>query len=309
MSTPNAVYSSLATRRRYEVWFLRMGLADGSGAFWIRYLLLSPGQSEFDGQYPLRSPVQIWATWFPFGGKPVTLIRGLPLDSLKLSPKGAEPFYFRTENAVIEEDRCHGLLELDGHSLLWDLRYRSCFSVTLSDKGWIGFSRTPHSDAIFSGEIVFDGRRVAGEPLGVGVQGHNCGYRHRKFWTWTHAYFSRANQPPSTLEALTYEMPLGFVFRKAVLWHDGVQRVFRKFRESGDLSEDAQWKFDCMGRDRTEISAAIDGREPVAGQADRFRDCHRHFPVFVTASWRHHLPHPTKAPFGVGESPILFQKG
>ena len=250
-------------RRRYEVWFLRMGLADGTGAWWIRYLLFSPGRSDPGIDNPLRSPLQVWATWFPLGGKPLSLIRGLPLDSLKLSPKGGEPFYFRAENAVIEQDRCHGVLELDGHSLLWDLRYRSSLAVTLSDRNWIGFSRTPHSDAIFSGEIVFDGRRMADAPLGFGVQGHNCGYRHRKSWTWTHAYFSHADKPPSTLEALTYEMPFGLVFRKAVLWHDGVQRIFRKVRESSDPGADARWKFDCMGRDRIEISAAIDGRGPA----------------------------------------------
>jgi len=261
-SALNAVYSSLAARRRYEVWFLRMGLADGSGAWWIRYLLLSPGRKESGGDDPLHHPVQIWATWFPFRGKPVSFIRGLPLHMLELSAQAIEPFHFRTEAGGIEQNGCHGALQMDGHSLLWDLRFRSSFAVTLSDKGWIGFSRTPHSDAIFSGEIVFDGRRMAGEPLGFGVQGHNCGYRHRKFWTWTHAYFSRADHPSSTLEALTYEMPFGLVFRKAVLWHDGVQHVFRKLRETGDAASGLQWKFECIGRDKTEIKVAIDGRGP-----------------------------------------------
>jgi hypothetical protein len=40
----NEVYSSLSTRRRYEVWFLRLGLADNSSAWWFRYLLLNPGE-------------------------------------------------------------------------------------------------------------------------------------------------------------------------------------------------------------------------------------------------------------------------
>lgn len=260
MSTLNAAFSELSARRRYEVWFIRMGLADGSGALWIRYLLLNPGRSEGRGEDPLHGPVQIWATWFPYNGKPISLIRGLPVDSFMVSPKDAESFYFRTEAGELEESRCHGALQLDGHCLSWNLRYRSSFAVTLSDKGWIGFSRTPHSDAIFSGEVVFDGRRMAGEPLGFGLQGHNCGYRHRKFWTWTHAYFHRAEQPASTLEALTYEMPFGFVFRKAVLWHDGVQRVFKKFQESSDAGQDMQWRFDCAGDDGTEINVAIDGR-------------------------------------------------
>jgi hypothetical protein len=33
MRTLNEVYSSLSTRRRYEVWFVRFGLADGTGAW------------------------------------------------------------------------------------------------------------------------------------------------------------------------------------------------------------------------------------------------------------------------------------
>ena len=41
----NQVYSALTTRRRYEVWFLKMALADGSGAWWFRYLLTKSGET------------------------------------------------------------------------------------------------------------------------------------------------------------------------------------------------------------------------------------------------------------------------
>ena len=44
MQTLNELYSSLSVRRRYEVWFIRLGLADGSGAWWFRYLLMNPGR-------------------------------------------------------------------------------------------------------------------------------------------------------------------------------------------------------------------------------------------------------------------------
>jgi len=33
----NAVYSSGERKRPYEIWFLRCGMADGSGAWWFRY--------------------------------------------------------------------------------------------------------------------------------------------------------------------------------------------------------------------------------------------------------------------------------
>ena len=261
MATLNEVFSSLLVRRRYEVWFLRMGLADGSGAWWFRYLLMNPGRGGCQGN-PRGLPVQVWATWFPVNGKPRSFIQGFPLQEFALSGRGKSPFHFRIGGNEIGEDCCRGALEVDGHSIAWNLRYRSTFRATLSNKGWIGFSRSPHSDAIFSGHVNFDGRSFTGEPLGFGVQGHNCGYRHRNFWTWTHAYFSRSSQPASTLEALVYEMPFGLVFRKAVLWHDGVQHIFRKLEETGDPRRNMQWTFRCAARDGLKLTVAIDGRGP-----------------------------------------------
>jgi predicted nucleic acid-binding Zn ribbon protein len=186
----------------------------------------------------------------------------------------------RVRSNEISEDSCRGALEVDGHRVSWDLHYRSTFRVTLSNKGWIGFSRSPHSDALFSGEIMLDGQRFAGEPLGFGVQGHNCGYRHRSFWTWTHAYFPRRGQPATTLEALVYEMPFGLVFRKAVLWHDGSPHVFRDLRESGSSRESAQWNFLCAAKGGIRLKASIDGRGPCSHRIPYVKtDCSGNFEV------------------------------
>ena len=258
MATLNEVFSGLSVKRRYEVWFLRMGLADGSGAWWFRYLLMNPGRGGF-ARDPRGMPVQVWATWFPTGEKPQSFIQGFPLQGVDLSGRGQSPLHFRMGENSIEEDSCRGSLNVDGHAVSWNLRYRSAFAVTLSNKGWIGFSRTPHSDALFSGQITLDGRSFAGEPLGFGLQGHNCGYRHRNFWRWAHAYFSLPGHPASTLEALVYEMPFGLVFRKAVLWHEGQKYVFRKLEESGVTKEPFQWMFTCVGRTGLRVEAAIDG--------------------------------------------------
>jgi hypothetical protein len=132
----------------------------------------------------------------------------------------------------------------------------------MSTKGWIGFSRTPHSDAWFSGQITLDGRRFEGEPLGFGVQGHNCGYRHRNFWTWAHIYFPRPDGPPSTCEALVYEMPFGLVFRKVVLWHDGNQHEFRNLQETRRDPEKFAWDFGCSAENGFRLEGAIDGAGP-----------------------------------------------
>ena len=261
METLNEVYSPLSTRRRYEVWFLRLGLADGLGAWWFRYLLMNPGRGGCPGN-PRGMPVQVWATWFPRDGKPQSFIQGFPLNDLDLSSRGQNPFHFRLGSNEIDENSCRGALEVDGHKISWDLHYRSTFRVTLSNKSWIGFSRSPHSDALFSGQIALDRQGFAGDPIGFGVQGHNCGYRHRGFWTWAHAYFPRPDAPPSTLEALLYDMPFGLVFRKAVLWHEGKQHVFRNLRESTKTPGEFAWNFRCSTKDGLQLEAVFDGTGP-----------------------------------------------
>ena len=135
--------------------------------------------------------------------------------------------------------------------------------MTLSDKGWIGFSRSPHSDAAFAGEITFDGTKVAGEPLGFGVQGHNCGYRHRTFWRWMHAYFPRADGTASTVEALVYDMPLGMTFRKAVVWHAGKATVLGKMTEHEHVQEKDRLKWSFAGLlDGTPVTVTVEGAAP-----------------------------------------------
>src|SRR5438270_10434941 len=152
-----------------------MGLADGSGAWWFRYLLMNPGRGGCP-ESKQGLPVQIWATWFPAAGTPQSFIQGLPLTEFKISRKGQAPFFYQLHDNEIGEDFCRGALNVNGHSIEWNLQYRSTFRATLSSKGWIGFSRTPHSDAVFSGHITLDGRIFKADPLAFGVQGHTCGH-------------------------------------------------------------------------------------------------------------------------------------
>lgn len=261
MPTLNEVFSTLSATRRYEVWFVRLGLADGGGAWWFRYLLMNPGRSGCAGN-PQGMPVQVWATWFPANGAPQSFIQGFALPGLSISPQGKAPLQFRIADNEIGEDFCRGALNLNGHSISWNLQYRSTFHVTLSSKGWIGFSRSPHSDAIFSGEITLDSRTFSGQPLGFGVQGHNCGYRHRNFWRWAHAYFLRPSHAASTLETLVYEMPFGLVFRKTVLWHEAKEYIFRNVRETLCSREEMKWGFECSSAGGLKLKASIDGSGP-----------------------------------------------
>ena len=294
MKTFNEPFSKLSMRRRYEVWFLRLGLADGSGAWWFRYLLTNPGRNGC-GEEHARQPVQVWASWFPRMGKPQTWIQGFPLREFRLSPRGVNPFSFEAGKNRISENECSGQLALNGHHITWNLRYRSAFRMELSSKGWIGFSRTPHSDAIFSGEIALDGQSFRGEPLGYGVQGHNCGYRHRNFWTWTHLHFPRSNGTSSTFEALVYQMPVGLVFRRAVLWHEGQEHIFRHLTEFVRDPRQLNWHVRCSNARFMAVKAEIRGRDGFVHRLPYLKtDCSGQFEVandsLASAKLLVHLP-------------------
>jgi len=298
MKTLNEPYSKLSMRRRYEVWFLRLGLADGSGAWWFRYLLLNPGRGGC-AQNPQGYPAQVWATWFPREGKPQTWIQGFPLNELRLSPRNAGPFLLEMGENRISENECHGALEIDGRRISWDLRYRSSFHVNLSSMGWIGFSCTPHSDALFSGQIILDGRAFQGESLGIGMQGHNCGYRHRNFWTWAHLHFPGAANGGSTFEALVYEMPLGLFFHRAVLWHNGQIYTFRSLREDVRDPRELIWKLRAFGRPDVRVEVDIRGRKGSVHHLPYLKtDCSGQFEVAndSLAQARMVLQLPGKAP-------------
>ena len=257
----NAVYSRMQMRRRYEVWFVRCGLADGSGAWWFRHLLVQ--QPKTTTISATTKYFQVWATWFPKDEKPQTFIVNFPIEQLELSSRGQVPFRCRVPENGIEGGRCWGNLHSQGHQISWNLRIASHFGVTLSDRGWVGFSRSPHSDAEFSGRIVFDGKEFAGEPLGFGVQGHNCGYRHRTWWRWMHAYFPQAGVA-STLEALAYDLPMGFTFRNAILWHREKGHKVRQIKELEIARSSSRllWRFTGRLEDGVSLEALVEGVAP-----------------------------------------------
>lgn len=280
----NAVYSKASMSRRYEVWFLRLTLADGSGAWWFRYLLLNPGRAGGGGcpRKPGGLPVQLWATWFPRGGRPQSFIQGFLREKLCLSGRGASPFHLQIGAIRIGESACAGCVEAEGHRVEWDLRYNSSLGTTVTDVGWIGFSRTPHSDAVFSGSITLDARTVAGDPLGHGLQGHNCGFRHRHLWNWTHCLFRHpASGDLSTFEALEYEIPFGQRVRRALLWHRGELVVFKRLEELARDPERLLWVFKChRPEDSSGLVAFVDGRGPSLHRLSYLKtDCSGTFEV------------------------------
>jgi hypothetical protein len=226
--------------------------------------------------------VQVWAVWFPLEGKPQSFIQGFPQQELSLSPAGTRPFHLAVRDNRIGEDFCAGHLEVGSHRISWDLRYRSTFAITVTNWGWIGFSRTPHSDAVFSGTIRFDDRLFQGEPLATGLQGHNCGFRHRHLWNWAHCLLPAPGGNGFTaFEALDYELPLGFRHRKAVLWHRGRLRLYRRMEQLLRDRNALEWMVSCSGAaDGSRLVAFIDGRGPGVHRLSYLKtDCSGTFEV------------------------------
>ncbi len=264
----NAVFSTRSMRRRYEVWLLRFALADGSGAWWLRYLLLNLGRScagGCGGKFRFSGyPVQVWAMWFPRGEAPQSFIAGFPQGDLAMSERFASPFFLECSGQRIDENSCRAAIEVEGHRISWDLRYHSSLAYSMNSKGWMGFSHTPHSDAVFSGRISFDDRTWEADPLAYGLQNHNCSYRHRRFWTWAHVLVQPSGgQSFSAFEALECEAVLGTRFRRAILRHEGVQYDFRRLKIIERTLEPFRWTVHCSRReDNTTLVAILDGTGP-----------------------------------------------
>jgi len=115
----------------------------------------------------------------------------------------------------IEEESCRGALHVEGHAIRHGISATiSTFRVTLSNKGWIGFSRTPHSDAVFSGEITARRPPLRQRRSRLRSAGTQLRIPASQLLDWAHAYFLAADRDATTLEALVYEMPSDWSFAK-----------------------------------------------------------------------------------------------
>ena len=216
----------LSMRRRYEVWFLRLGLADGSGAWWFRYLLLNPGRGGC-AQNPQGYPAQVRRLGFR-EGKPQTWIGGFPLNELRLSRRNAGPFLLEMGENRISENECHGALEIDGRLNQLDLRHPVVVPRESEQHGL---------DRLFRARPIPMCSWGATYSLWPCVSGCIVWYRNAGSQLWispsqflesAHLHFPGAANGGSTFEALVDEMPRLF-FHRAVLWHNGQIYAFRSF--------------------------------------------------------------------------------
>ena len=102
MLTLNEAFSALSVRRRYEVWFLRMGLADGSGAWWFRYLMMNPGRGGCTGDFSRLARHNSGQPGFRRRDRPQSFIQGFPVESVgRKSPRSCRPFVSESETLVL----------------------------------------------------------------------------------------------------------------------------------------------------------------------------------------------------------------
>jgi hypothetical protein len=75
-------------------------------------------------------------------------------------------------------------------------------------------------------------------------------------------------------------MPLGLMFRKAVLWHGGEKFTFRGLRESTRDSQKLIWKLECNDGRGARVDVSVSGRERFVHRLPYVKtDCSGRFEV------------------------------
>ena len=133
------------------------------------------------------------------------------------------------------------------------------FGSALSQNGWLRFSRTPHSDAVFSGKIGLDERVFQGEPVGVGVQGSQLRVPATGLFNLDACILPEPGWTCYDHRSALLHHSAGLTFRKAVLWHQGTARIFRRLRETVSDRENLRWSFKSVGNAAGGITVEVDG--------------------------------------------------
>ena len=86
--------------------------------------------------------------------------------------------------------------------------------------------------------------------------------------------FPGGAEASSTLEALVYEMPLGMVFRRVVLWHKGREHAFHQITEFERDPQRLIWSFCCPNPKFMAIQVQVRGRDGFIRRLPYFKtDC------------------------------------
>jgi hypothetical protein len=129
-----------------------------------------------------------------------------------------------------------------------------------------------------------------------------------------HLHFPHANGSASTFEALSYEMPFGLIFRRAVLWHGGRPHVFREVRELVRDSRELVWRLRFGEESAASGEVEVRGREGLIHHLPYFKtDCSGQFVVandsLASARMTVHLPEGPVEELGTEVGAVLEMSG
>lgn len=167
----------------YESFFAKLVDPKGGRGTWIRHTVHKRPDAEPTGS--------LWLTYFDAEtDAPRTAKRTFPAAELE----SGGPDYIRIADSSIGARQLSGSVAANGVEASWRLTfedarepldhlprermYRSRLPRTKL--------RTPHPAALFSGELLVDGKRIAVEGW-PGMVGHNWGTEHAERWIWLHA--------------------------------------------------------------------------------------------------------------------------
>jgi hypothetical protein len=167
----------------YESFYIKAVRPGGGQAVWIRHTVYKRPDEE--------ATSSLWLTLFDAEAEgPVAVKVTAPASELS-APPGA---YIKVNSATLEPGRAQGSIEADGLSASWDLTFndhaetffhlpaKRLYSAPLPRTKFL----SPHPAAVFDGELVVGGERLALEGW-PGMIGHNWGAEHAERWIWVQA--------------------------------------------------------------------------------------------------------------------------
>jgi hypothetical protein len=179
---------------QYESFYIKATRPGGGQALWIRHTVHKrPGED---------ANAAVWVTLFDAdaAGPQATKVT-VPATELSV-PTGA---YLKVDGATLEPGRAHGRVASPALDAEWDLRftdraetffhlpYQRLYSASLPRTKFL----SPHPAALFEGELVVGGKRIAVDSW-PGMIGHNWGEEHAERWVWVQGS-ELAGQPDDAL--------------------------------------------------------------------------------------------------------------
>jgi hypothetical protein len=175
-----------STRKRYEVWFLKLNHRATGAGLWLRYTFLSPAEGRGE-------PVaEVWGIFFDTRDPK----RNLAIKQTFPAPQatiGRGPFAIRIGESALTNASASGLLRRAESEIRWDLRWDpnpeafEPFPYAFMYRAPIPKTKfnSPNLDIRFRGTFTVNGETYACEEE-PGQQAHLWGTKSADQWAWAH---------------------------------------------------------------------------------------------------------------------------